>query len=353
MSVGYVAISWNHHKRMYDAAIAAFVVVFVAAFVGASKLAFNADHYLSDEVVVLRALGACAIVMLHVILCIGPAARLSTRFLPLLYNRRHLGVATFLVALAHGTLAIGYYHAFGDRNPFVSLFETSLSIESIRTLPFQLFGLGALAIMFVLAATSHDFWLSNLSARVWKGIHMSIYAAYLLLIAHVAFGMLQASHLALPGVLLIAGATLVTSLHLIAGLRERARDRDTVPEIDGWLDAGDPASIPDGRARVLCAGKGERIALFRSGDRLFATANVCAHQGGPLSEGKIVGGCVTCPWHGWQYRPEDGHSPPPFTEQISVHQVRIVDGRARVNPSPELRPRDPSNTAPAPGPTDA
>ena len=36
-----------------------------------------------------RAFGACAFVMLTVILAIGPLARLDRRFLPLLYNRRH------------------------------------------------------------------------------------------------------------------------------------------------------------------------------------------------------------------------------------------------------------------------
>ena len=59
------------------------------------------------EVLAIRALGACAIVLLHVILCIGPLARLNPRFLLILYNRRHLGVMTFFVALAHGLLSIG------------------------------------------------------------------------------------------------------------------------------------------------------------------------------------------------------------------------------------------------------
>ncbi|MEZ6078302.1 MAG: Rieske (2Fe-2S) protein [Pirellulaceae bacterium] len=27
----------------------------------------------------------------------------------------------------------------------------------------------------------------------------------------------------------------------------------------------------------------------------------CAHQGGPIAQGRLDGQCVTCPWHGWQY----------------------------------------------------
>ena len=52
----------------------------------------------------IRAFGTCAFVMLTAILWIGPLARLDRRFLPLLYNRRHFGVLTFLVALVHVAL---------------------------------------------------------------------------------------------------------------------------------------------------------------------------------------------------------------------------------------------------------
>ena len=43
------------------------------------------------------------------------------------------------------------------------------------------------------------------------------------------------------------------------------------------------------------------LALFRSSGVLYALDGMCAHQGGPLANGTVQGGCVTCPWHGWQY----------------------------------------------------
>jgi len=43
---------------------------------------------------------------------------------------------------------------------------------------------------------------------------------------------------------------------------------------------------------------------------------------------------VTCPWHGFQYRLEDGRSPAPFTERISTYATRVVDGVVWVNPDP-------------------
>ena len=78
----------------------------------------------------------------------------------------------------------------------------------------------------------------------------------------------------------------------------------------------------------------ERIALFRHNGCISATTNVCAHQGGPLGEGKIIDGCITCPWHGWQYRPADGRSPPQFTEKIATYRVRVVGRRIEVEPTP-------------------
>ena len=42
-----------------------------------------------------------------------------------------------------------------------------------------------------MAATSHDFWLANLTAPIWKALHMLVYVAYALLVLHVTFGVLQ------------------------------------------------------------------------------------------------------------------------------------------------------------------
>jgi nitrite reductase/ring-hydroxylating ferredoxin subunit len=54
-----------------------------------------------------------------------------------------------------------------------------------------------------------------------------------------------------------------------------------------------------------------------------------------LGEGRIIDGCITCPWHGFQYRLEDGRSPPPFTEKISTHRVRLVRGAVEVEAAPQ------------------
>ena len=335
MSVGYQAVGWNRQKRIYDALIGGGTATYLALFVGLGLLW---DANVTLETLLIRGLGTLAFLMLHVILSIGPLARLDARFLPFLYNRRHLGVSMFLVALAHASFAVVQFHAFGDEHPLVSVLTANRRYASLPHFPFEVLGLAALAILFLMAATSHDFWLANLSARVWKSLHMLVYLAYALLVGHVALGTLQAEQSPVLGALLALGCAWIVGLHLAAGWRERARDRDTEPA-NGWVDAGLVADIPEKRARVVTIA-GERVAVFRYDGKVAALSNVCQHQNGPLGEGRVIDGCVTCPWHGYQYRPEDGCSPPPFIEKVPTYPVRIVAGRVEV----EARAR-PAGTA--------
>jgi len=55
--------------------------------------------------------------------------------------------------------------------------------------------------------------------------------------------------------------------------------------------------IPSGEARAFDVA-GRRIAVFNSDGDFRAIDDTCPHQGGPLSEGMVEDGCVTCPWHG-------------------------------------------------------
>src|SRR5205814_6300756 len=176
------------------------------------------------ETLLIRALGTAGFLLLHIVLCIGPLARLDRRFLPLLYNRRHLGVTTFLAGLAHGGFALVQFHALGNVNPLVSLFISNPRYGSVAQFPFQSLGFFALIILFLMAATSHDFWLRNLSAPTWKRLHMLVYVAYTLLVAHVVLGALQSDRSPLLASVLVIGASTVVSLHLIAAFRGKRFD---------------------------------------------------------------------------------------------------------------------------------
>jgi methionine sulfoxide reductase heme-binding subunit len=224
------------------------------------------------------------------------------------------------------------FHAFGNRHPVVSLLTTSDGWFTVTRFPFQIPGLVALSILFVMAATSHDFWLRTLTAPVWKAVHMLVYVAYAALVAHVAFGALQSEVPRWGGLLMAAGVAWLATLHTLAARQESRTDRPSAAA-DSFVDVCDVDHIPDTRARIVCA-SGERVAIFRYGNRLSAISNVCQHQNGPLGEGKIVGGCVVCPWHGYEYRPDTGASPPPFTEAVPTFRVELRGRRVFLDPRP-------------------
>ena len=333
MSHAYRAVGWNRQKKLYDLSLAAGVALYLAAFIGASAAL---SPQATIETLLIRAFGTGALLLLHVILSIGPLARLDRRFLPLLYNRRHLGVTMFVLALAHGGFSIIQFHVLGVVNPLVSVLTSNGGWGELAQFPFQPLGVVALVILFLMAATSHDFWLANLTPPVWKALHMLVYVAYGLLVLHVALGVLQAErHLLLAG-LMGLGFVWLVAIHLVAGFRERAVDRQLVGATaeDGYVEACRVAEIPEKRARLVCLG-GERVAVFRYDGKVSAVSNVCQHQNGPLGEGRVIDGCITCPWHGFQYDPADGCSPPPFTEKVPTFRLRLEGDRLLVHPKPE------------------
>ncbi len=329
MSVAYRAVGWNRQKRRYDVLIAGGVVAYLGLFVLGG---FAVDGNATIETLIIRGCGTAALLLLHVVLAIGPLARLDPRLLPLLYNRRHLGVTTFVLAATHGVFALIQFHALGDVSPLVSLLVTSREFASLVDFPFQLLGLAALGILLLMAATSHDFWLRALSAPVWKGLHMLVYGAYALVVAHVALGALQAERSPVLGTLLLAGVGAVTALHLTAAAREGAGDKERRTTA-AFVDVCAVADIQEKRARTLCLA-GERVAVYRYDGRVSAVSSVCRHQNGPLGEGKIVNGCIVCPWHGYEYEPASGRAPAPFTERLPTFAVQVVAGRVLIDPTP-------------------
>src|SRR5689334_6694002 len=330
MSVSYQAVGWNRTKKIYDGILAAGLLVYLGIFVGIGSLVHpNA----TPETLLIRGLGTAALLLLHLILCIGPLCRLDGRFLPLLYNRRHLGVTMFVLALAHGTFSILQFHAWGNLNPLVSVFVSNNRYASVANFPFQALGFFALLILFLMAATSHDFWLHNLTAPVWKRLHMLVYVAYALLIGHVTLGALQSETSPLLAAVLGVGLTVVTALHVLSAVVERRKDAACAHEADGYIAVCTIEKIPENRACVVSCG-GERVAVFKYEGNISAISNVCQHQNGPLGEGKIIDGCVTCPWHGYQYLPDSGASPPPFTEKVPTYRTRVVGQQVFVHPSP-------------------
>jgi nitrite reductase/ring-hydroxylating ferredoxin subunit/uncharacterized membrane protein len=93
---------------------------------------------------------------------------------------------------------------------------------------------------------------------------------------------------------------------------------------DAELRAGDKRRVVVGDAQVV---------LLRDQGRICALAERCAHQGGPLSEGELRDGTITCPWHGSTFRVADGslvHGPSTFDQPC--YDTRVRDGYIEIKP---------------------
>src|SRR5436189_3972028 len=176
----------------------------------------------------------------------------------------------FTLSLVHGGFSILQFHSLGNVNPFVSLFTSNTNFNSIADFPFQALGFFALVIFFLMAITSHDFWLHNLSPRVWKTLHMFVYVAYFLIVMHVMLGVIQFETNPVFIIILAIGTATLITLHLIAGTREVKKDNIKYDlQKDGFTKVCDINDIEEDRAKMFCIDK-ERIAVYKTQGKLFA-----------------------------------------------------------------------------------
>lgn len=94
-----------------------------------------------------------------------------------------------------------------------------------------------------------------------------------------------------------------------------------------WIEIGHLNDIPRQGAR--CVKNGETtIAVFRTvDDRVFALEDKCPHKNGPLSQGIVHDGCVTCPLHNWVISLETGEAQGADEGRTASFPVRVEEGR--------------------------
>ncbi len=97
-----------------------------------------------------------------------------------------------------------------------------------------------------------------------------------------------------------------------------------------WTALVDDAEVVEGRPVAVDA-EGVRLVVVRDAGRLHALADRCTHRGGPLHEGEVAGGCITCPWHASAFRLDDGAiERGPAVHPQPVYETRVVAGRVEV-----------------------
>jgi nitrite reductase (NADH) small subunit len=92
---------------------------------------------------------------------------------------------------------------------------------------------------------------------------------------------------------------------------------------------GRVADFTPGAGKMVVV-RGRHVALFRLGEAFHALDNLCLHRGGPLCEGAIARGVVTCPWHGWSFEIATGTMVQDPRVGVSRHEVRVQDDEVAV-----------------------
>jgi nitrite reductase/ring-hydroxylating ferredoxin subunit len=106
---------------------------------------------------------------------------------------------------------------------------------------------------------------------------------------------------------------------------------------DPWKAVCAASEVLEGQAKEVVLDS-RIVAIFRSQGELFALDGMCAHQGGPIAQGIVAAGCVTCPWHGWQYELATGIQTINRQPLQQTFQVREADGQIEIKLPPETSP---------------
>ena len=77
---------------------------------------------------------------------------------------------------------------------------------------------------------------------------------------------------------------------------------------------------------------GERLAICRTEDAVYAVADICSHDGGALDQGQLLGDRIECPRHGAQFDIKSGRALTlPAVRPIKSFSARIIDGTIEVD----------------------
>ena len=98
-----------------------------------------------------------------------------------------------------------------------------------------------------------------------------------------------------------------------------------------WVRISPLEDLPDGRG-VRVDAVGNRIALFRIGEAVYALADRCSHAEASLAVGEIYDDEIECPRHGATFDLATGAARTlPATKTQGTYDVKVTDGDVYLN----------------------
>ena len=91
------------------------------------------------------------------------------------------------------------------------------------------------------------------------------------------------------------------------------------------IEAARLQDLPPEKGMAVYVG-GRDIALFNVAGEILAVGNECPHQSGSLGDGRLEGGIVACPLHGWEFDARSGACMTVPGESVPCFPVRISGG---------------------------
>jgi nitrite reductase (NADH) small subunit len=92
-----------------------------------------------------------------------------------------------------------------------------------------------------------------------------------------------------------------------------------------WVRVASENDVSVGNSKGVSV-EGKEIGLFNVAGEFYAMDNLCPHRGAPLSDGRMVGAQIVCPWHGWAFDVQRGALMMDPTRCQKVFPVKRKDG---------------------------
>ena len=108
---------------------------------------------------------------------------------------------------------------------------------------------------------------------------------------------------------------------------EAPRRRAETEYLSEPAEAMVPLDRPQGRTQWAFEHGGRSYAVFEADGELHVTDGACPHNGGPLAEGLVRDGVVTCPWHWYSYELATGRCRTTARYELRRYPVVLVGGR--------------------------